>query len=30
MVIAKAMAEENPEKKSGFAHIIAYYMKAGL
>jgi hypothetical protein len=21
------MAEENPEKKSGFAHIIAYYMK---
>ena len=27
MVIAKAMAEENPEKKSGFAHIIAYYMK---
>jgi hypothetical protein len=27
MVIQKAMAEENPEKKSGFAHIIAYYMK---
>jgi hypothetical protein len=27
LVIQKAMAEENPEKKSGFAHIIAYYMK---
>ena len=27
MVIAKAMAEENEEKRSGFAHIIAYYMK---
>ena len=27
LVIAKAMAEENDEKRSGFAHIIAYYMK---
>jgi len=27
LVIAKAMAEENEEKRSGFAHIIAYYMK---
>lgn len=27
LVVNKAMAEENPEKKSGFAHIIAYYMK---
>jgi hypothetical protein len=27
LVIQKALAEENPEKKSGFAHIIAYYMK---
>ncbi len=27
LIIAKAMAEENEEKRSGFAHIIAYYMK---
>lgn len=27
LVINKAMAEENPEKKSGFAHVIAHYMK---
>jgi hypothetical protein len=27
LVIKKALAEENPEKKSGFAHNIAYYMK---
>ena len=27
LVIDKAMAEENPEKKSGFAHVIAHYMK---
>jgi len=27
LVIAKAMAEENEEKRSGFSHIIAYYMK---
>ena len=26
-VIDKALAEENPEKKAGFAHAIAYYMK---
>ncbi len=26
-VIDKAMNEEDPEKKSGFAHAIAYYMK---
>jgi hypothetical protein len=26
-VIDKAMKEEDPEKKSGFAHAIAYYMK---
>ena len=25
--INKALAEENPEKRSGFAHAIAYYMK---
>jgi len=27
MVIDKALKEENPEKKSGFAHVIAHYMK---
>lgn len=27
LVIDKALAEENPEKKSGFAHVIAHYMK---
>lgn len=27
LVINKAMEEENPEKKSGFAHVIAHYMK---
>ncbi|MEO7310179.1 MAG: DUF4290 domain-containing protein [Chitinophagaceae bacterium] len=27
LVINKAMAEENAEKKSGFAHVIAHYMK---
>lgn len=27
LVIGKAMAEENPEKKSGFANAVAYYMK---
>ena len=27
LIITKAMAEENDEKRSGFAHIIAYYMK---
>lgn len=27
LVIEKALAEENPEKKAGFAHAIAYYMK---
>lgn len=27
VVIQKAMAEENEEKRSGFAHAIAYYMK---
>ncbi|MCZ2223671.1 MAG: DUF4290 domain-containing protein [Chitinophagales bacterium] len=27
IVIEKAMAEENPEKKIGFANSIAYYMK---
>ncbi len=27
LVIQKALAEENEEKRSGFAHIIAYYMK---
>jgi len=27
MVIDKAMKEEDPEKKAGFAHAIAYYMK---
>ena len=26
-VVQKALAEENPEKRSGFAHAIAYYMK---
>jgi len=26
-VIEKALAEENPEKKQGFANAIAYYMK---
>ncbi len=26
-VIEKALAEENPEKRQGFANIIAYYMK---
>ena len=27
LVINKALKEENPEKKTGFAHSIAYYMK---
>jgi len=27
IVIDKALKEENPEKKAGFAHSIAYYMK---
>ncbi|MDB5190904.1 MAG: hypothetical protein JWQ96_467 [Segetibacter sp.] len=27
LVINKALAEDNPEKRSGFAHAIAYYMK---
>jgi hypothetical protein len=27
LVIKKAMEEENPEKKSGFANAVAYYMK---
>jgi len=27
LVIAKALAEEDPEKKAGFANAIAYYMK---
>lgn len=27
LVINKAMVEENPEKRDGFAHSIAYYMK---
>lgn len=27
VVIDKALAEEDPEKKAGFAHAIAYYMK---
>jgi hypothetical protein len=27
VVIAKALKEEDPEKKAGFAHAIAYYMK---
>ena len=27
MVIDKALKEEDPEKKAGFAHAIAYYMK---
>jgi hypothetical protein len=27
VVIDKALNEENPEKRSGFAHAIAYYMK---
>jgi len=27
VVINKALAEEDPEKKAGFAHAIAYYMK---
>ena len=27
MVIDKALKEENPEKKQGFANAIAYYMK---
>lgn len=27
LVINKALKEENPEKKAGFAHSIAYYMK---
>lgn len=27
MVINKALSEENPEKKQGFANAIAYYMK---
>lgn len=27
VVINKALAEENPEKRAGFAHAVAYYMK---
>jgi hypothetical protein len=27
VVINKALAQEDPEKKAGFAHHIAYYMK---
>ena len=27
IVINKALAEENPEKRNGFANAIAYYMK---
>lgn len=27
LVINKALSEENPEKKSGFANAVAYYMK---
>jgi hypothetical protein len=27
LVIDKAMAEQDPEKKTGFAHTIAHYMK---
>jgi hypothetical protein len=27
MVINKALSEQDPEKKDGFAHAIAYYMK---
>ena len=27
LVVQKALAEENEEKRSGFAHAIAYYMK---
>ena len=27
LIVQKALAEENEEKRSGFAHIIAYYMK---
>jgi hypothetical protein len=27
VVIDKALKEENPEKKQGFANAIAYYMK---
>ncbi|MEX6689146.1 DUF4290 domain-containing protein [Danxiaibacter flavus] len=27
LVINKALSEDNPEKKNGFAHSIAYYMK---
>jgi hypothetical protein len=27
LVINKALGEEDPEKKAGFAHAIAYYMK---
>jgi hypothetical protein len=27
LIINKALAEENPEKKQGFANSIAYYMK---
>jgi hypothetical protein len=27
VIIDKALQEENPEKKAGFAHAIAYYMK---
>jgi hypothetical protein len=27
LVINKALEEQNPEKKSGFAHVIAHYMK---
>jgi hypothetical protein len=26
-IIQKGLAEENPEKKAGFAHAVAYYMK---
>ena len=27
MIIDKALKEENPEKKQGFANAVAYYMK---
>ncbi|HVW60041.1 MAG TPA: DUF4290 domain-containing protein, partial [Puia sp.] len=27
IVINKALAEENPEKRNGFANAVAYYMK---
>ena len=27
LIINKALQEENPEKKNGFANAVAYYMK---